>query len=71
MRGSILINRSQVHYHIIPAPKSNETAPKAFTRNRATLALTENEMHRLEIEAREDLDEEEADALLQKIHARL
>ena len=66
-----LMLNSQVHYHIIPAPKFNETAPQALTADRVTLALTQKEMHKKEFEARNELDEDDARTLLTQIRSRL
>lgn len=61
-------SRSQVHYHIVPAPKMNQSANSSHAKKPD---LTKREMHQLEFEAREELDESEAEALVQDLRARL
>ncbi|EMD40001.1 hypothetical protein CERSUDRAFT_132773 [Gelatoporia subvermispora B] len=63
-----------VHYHVIPAPShttGNHLASKPSIVDRRTLPITEKEMHQREWEARDELDEEEAAGLVEKIRARL
>ncbi|OCH91892.1 HIT-like protein [Obba rivulosa] len=66
-----------VHYHIIPAPSHTtgshlaSTLSKSDKSDRRTRPLTEKEMHQREWEARNELDDEEATSLVQKIRARL
>ncbi|CAA7261435.1 unnamed protein product [Cyclocybe aegerita] len=62
-----------VHYHIIPAPKfgSSQMAEAANDRTDDKAPLTHLEMHQKEFEAREELDEDDAKILVQKIRARL
>ncbi|KAI0947473.1 hypothetical protein AcW1_007693 [Taiwanofungus camphoratus] len=63
-----------VHYHIIPAPlfpsnlKSDNVSEKI---DRVTLPLTEKEIFHKEVQAREELDDEEARNLTEKIRARM
>ncbi|KAL1950174.1 hypothetical protein VTO73DRAFT_5297 [Trametes versicolor] len=61
---------NHVHYHIIPAPKpgSSETAEKS---DHVTQPLTQKEMHQLEFESRNYLEEESAKRLVDSIRARL
>ena len=56
----------QVHYHIIPAPRLNEPSTAKVVMPESTIA-----MHQREFEARNDLDEDEAQELVQKIKAHL
>ncbi|KAJ3516604.1 hypothetical protein NLJ89_g1029 [Agrocybe chaxingu] len=62
-----------VHYHIIPAPKfaSNQVSESTNEGAGGKAPLTHFEMHRKEFEAREELDEDDAKILVQKICARL
>ncbi|KAF7797440.1 hypothetical protein EIP86_008635 [Pleurotus ostreatoroseus] len=63
---------SHVHYHIIPAPKFTDANPADdFKGDHVTLALTQKEMHQKEFESRQELDEEDAQLILQRIHAHL
>lgn len=66
------LNYQQVHYHIIPAPKfcSVPTGldPKDLEQD---LPPTARDMHRKEYELRDDLDEDNAHALVEKIKAHL
>lgn len=74
----------QVHYHIIPAPQfsslSSTVVETARTANAETtelsaidprVPLTMKQMHVMEFESREELDEEDADVLAKRIRARL
>ena len=62
----------QVHYHIIPAPKFSSVPtglnPKVLEQERP---LTVRDMHRKEYELRDDLDEDDAHALAEKIKTHL
>ncbi|KII86806.1 hypothetical protein PLICRDRAFT_270073 [Plicaturopsis crispa FD-325 SS-3] len=58
-----------VHYHVIPAPILGATTPTTAV-DPAT-PLTAREMHQKEFEGREELDDQEGEALAQKIRARL
>ncbi|KAG7088614.1 hypothetical protein E1B28_012588 [Marasmius oreades] len=63
-----------VHYHIIPAPKLGVSKPEIDTRTgtvRSRLPPTEREMHRMEFESRDELDEDEAKDLVERIRAHL
>jgi hypothetical protein len=63
----------KVHYHVIPAPKYGSSRGVEST-NEAVggqAPLTHREMHRKEFESREELDEDDAKALLKKIRSRL
>jgi hypothetical protein len=66
------LNYQQVHYHIIPAPKFSSLPtgldPKALKQE---LPLTAGDMHRKEYELRDDLDEDDAHALVEKIKTHL
>jgi diadenosine tetraphosphate (Ap4A) HIT family hydrolase len=71
--GSILW---QVHYHIIPAPTLNSSSSPVRTfedksKKDPRIPLTSKEMHRLEFESRTELDDKDAEVLVQKIRARL
>ncbi|KAF8158250.1 HIT-like protein [Crassisporium funariophilum] len=62
-----------VHYHVIPAPilgSSRGVSPIVDVVGGET-PLTHREMHQKEFESREELDEDDAEALLTKIRARL
>ena len=61
----------QVHYHIIPAPKFTDPTPEVFKEDHVTLALSQKEMHKKEFESREELDSDDAKALVQRIRANL
>lgn len=58
----------QVHYHIIPAPQFN--APQ-LKEAKDHVTLTQKEMHQKEFESRDELDDDEATTLVNKIRARL
>jgi len=65
-----------VHYHIIPAPSFSSSSDKIIgfeerSREDWRVPLTNKEMHKLEFESREQLEEEDAKVLVQKIMARL
>ncbi|KAF9267579.1 HIT-like protein [Marasmius fiardii PR-910] len=63
-----------VHYHIIPAPKLGVPKPETDTRTGATRSKvppTEREMHRMEFESRDVLEEEDARDLVERIRAHL
>ena len=64
----------QVHYHIIPAPKFS-TLPTQSGSGPGDLdqkpAPTGMDMHREEYESRDDLDEDDAYALVERIKAHL
>ncbi|KAJ3011003.1 hypothetical protein NUW54_g2311 [Trametes sanguinea] len=53
-----------VHYHIIPAPKPSSEPVPVLKTDHVTKPLTQKEMHRLEFESRNDLDEEFARRLV-------
>ncbi|KAI0647977.1 HIT-like protein [Trametes meyenii] len=59
-----------VHYHIIPAPRPGATEPP-LRGDHVVKPLTEKEMHRLEYESRNALDENAARSLVESIRARL
>ncbi|KAJ3747069.1 HIT-like protein [Lentinula detonsa] len=64
-----------VHYHIIPAPsyESSKTSPPSkieLSKDKGP-PLTRREMHRMEFEGREELDDEDGVALVKLIRARL
>ncbi|KZP11307.1 HIT-like protein [Athelia psychrophila] len=65
-----------VHYHIIPAPSLN--SPPAVKDDHETktlkdprIPLTHREMHRREFESRDELDDDDALVLVQKVKAHL
>ncbi|KAI9443237.1 HIT-like protein [Lactarius indigo] len=61
-----------VHYHIIPAPKSS-TFPTGSSPGdlKQKPPPTTKDMHRVEYESRDDLDEDTATALMEKMRAHL
>ncbi|KAF8478180.1 HIT-like protein [Russula ochroleuca] len=61
-----------VHYHIVPAPRltSLPAGLGSGDLNQET-ALTAGDMHRKEYELRDDLDEDDAHALVERIKAHL
>jgi diadenosine tetraphosphate (Ap4A) HIT family hydrolase len=63
---------SQVHYHIIPAPKFStlptSLGPRELNQNPPP---TGKDMHRQEYESRDGLDEDDARALVERIKAHL
>jgi hypothetical protein len=66
------LNYQQVHYHIIPAPKfiSLPTGLDPKDLEQEPL-LTTRDMHRKEYELRDDLEEDDAYALVEKIKTHL
>lgn len=66
------LNHQQVHYHIIPSPRFNSPPtglePKDLKQEHA---LTARDMHLKEYELRDDLDEGDAHALVEKIKSHL
>ncbi|KAF9489538.1 HIT-like protein [Pleurotus eryngii] len=56
-----------VHYHIIPAPILNASPPVPST----TEPLSHRRMHQAEFEKRNELDDEDAEALVKGIRAHL
>jgi hypothetical protein len=64
----------QVHYHIIPAPRFSTLptglGPREPDQN-LRLPPTEKDMHRQEYESRDELDEDDAHALVERIKAHL
>jgi hypothetical protein len=66
------LNHQQVHYHIIPAPKFNSLPTGLDPKDlKQELPLTTMDMHRKEYELRDDLDEDDAHALVEKIKTHL
>jgi hypothetical protein len=62
----------QVHYHIIPAPRySTLTTGSSPGELEQKPPPTAKDMHRVEYESRDDLDEDAANMLLEKIRAHL
>lgn len=66
----LILSDDQVHYHIIPAPTLH-SPPHRNSRESVASAPTAKEMHRMEFESREELDLDEAEALADKVRARL
>ncbi|KAK7464706.1 hypothetical protein VKT23_005912 [Stygiomarasmius scandens] len=66
-----------VHYHIIPAPKFDSSGSVEAPSTRSQVSTREEppktirQMHQMEFESRNDLDEEEGILLVDKIRARL
>jgi hypothetical protein len=62
----------QVHYHIIPAPRFS-TLPTGLgpIEPNQNMPPTGKDMHRQEYESRDDLDEDDAHALVERIKANL
>ncbi|KAN0123438.1 HIT-like domain containing protein [Russula decolorans] len=61
-----------VHYHIIPAPKFSSPPTGLDPEDlKQELPLTTRDMHRKEYELRDDLDEDDAYALVEKIKTHL
>jgi len=61
-----------VHYHIIPAPKSSTLATGSGLGDfKQKPPPTAKDMHRVEYESRDDLDEDAANVLLERIRAHL
>jgi hypothetical protein len=66
------LNYQQVHYHIIPAPKFGSLPTGLDPKDlKQELPLTARDMHRKEYVLRDDLDEDDAYALVEKIKAHL
>lgn len=62
----------QVHYHIIPAPRSSTFPTDSDPGDRKQKpSPTAKDMHRLEYESRDDLDEDAATVLVERIRAHL
>ena len=67
--------RAQVHFHIIPAPTfgvanaDHDGSEKSRESNNGPMTM--REMHRSELESREELEEDEATILAKKISARM
>lgn len=62
----------QVHYHIIPAPKFGvssvaECSNSKLQASNPAVPPTKREMHQMEFELREELDDDEGALLAQKI----
>jgi len=64
---------TQVHYHIVPAPKFRSHRGVADTsKSVAHLAPTSHKlMHQREFESREELDDEEGEVIAQAIRSKL
>lgn len=69
-----------MHYHIIPAPVLGSSTPQSVESQKADLSkdleggkapLTRRQMHRMEFQSREELDDEDAELLVARIRARL
>jgi len=61
-----------VHYHIVPAPQFSSLQAGLGSRDLdRELPLTGKELHRKEYESRDDLDEDVAHALVERIKAHL
>ncbi|KAL0066194.1 hypothetical protein AAF712_006819 [Marasmius tenuissimus] len=60
-----------VHYHIIPAPKFGSSEPPSPVPTGPAVPLTERQMHRMEFESRDFLEDDEAEVLVQKIRSHL
>ncbi|KAK0244029.1 HIT-like protein [Armillaria nabsnona] len=58
-----------VHYHIIPAPTFSATSKTSDTIRDPP--LTRHQMHQMEFESREELDDDDATSLLQLLRAKL
>ena len=66
------LNYQQVHYHIIPAPKFSSLPTGLDPKDlKQELPLTARDMHRKEYELRDDLDEDDAHTLVEKIKTHL
>jgi len=62
----------QVHYHIIPAPRSNSLSTSLGPKDLDQVPPpTAKDMHRKEYESRDELDEDDAHALVDRIKAHL
>ena len=70
-----MINPFQVHYHVIPAPNfsasNNAALNSAVSKPIAQEPQNFKDMHRLEREGREELDDDNAETLVELIKARL
>jgi len=64
-------NNIQVHYHIIPAPTLDAPTIEEPSPIKTMVLPSQREMHRKEYEAREELDDDEAQVLAQNVRARL
>ncbi|OBZ71659.1 Protein hit [Grifola frondosa] len=60
-----------VHYHVIPAPRAASAPPVSAIVDCVMKPATEKEMHQREFESREELEDEEAQILMERIRARL
>jgi len=61
-----------VHYHIIPAPKLSSLPTGLGSGDlKQDMPLTARDMHRKEYESRDDLDEDDANLLVEKIKTHL
>ncbi|KAL1704610.1 hypothetical protein EV121DRAFT_259375 [Schizophyllum commune] len=59
-----------VHYHIIPAPKlGSATEEVSYSSSQPPISL--GAVHRMELEGRDELDDEEASSLVKEITSRL
>jgi hypothetical protein len=66
------LNYQQVHYHIIPALKFSSLPTGLDPKDlKQELPLTARDMYRKEYELRDDLDEDDAHALVEKIKTHL
>jgi hypothetical protein len=62
----------QVHYHIIPAPRSSAVPTGSGSGDlKQKPPPTAKDMHRVEYESRDDLDEDTATVLVERIRAHL
>jgi len=62
----------QVHYHIVPAPRFNSSPTSSGPRDTNQIpSPTAKDMHRKEYESRDELDEDDAYALVDRIKAHL
>lgn len=59
--SQLLLTDTQVHYHVIPAPTSASAEP----------IMPIRQMHQMEFEARNELDEEDAENLVTQVKAKL
>ncbi|KAK1236255.1 hypothetical protein PQX77_000489 [Marasmius sp. AFHP31] len=60
-----------VHYHIIPTPKFGTSQPTPPVATGPTVPLTERQMHLMEFESRDFLEDDEAEVLVRKIRSHL
>ncbi|KAJ7597513.1 HIT-like protein [Mycena floridula] len=58
-----------VHYHIIPAPILDKPTP--MIEKPATAIPTMRQMHRMEFESRQELEDDQAELLVKQIRAKL